>query len=132
MEAYDISAKSQFRIQKELLSEYLLSSKESYNFDLVIKETKEQFLDLYPYFNESKYEILKHLAETFSKREELSYVEFADLLEKEYGYYLKEIKGQETLKLFENVNSIKNILIFFTVLTVLSIIAYVIAFFVKS
>lgn len=130
MEAYDISAKYQFRIQKESLTAYLSSSKESINFDLVLSETKEKFLTLYPNFNESKYEMFKHLAETFAKRDELSYVEFADLLENEYGYILKEIKEQKTLKNFENVNSIKNMLTFFTVLTVLSIIVYVFAFFV--
>jgi len=79
----------------------------------IIKDSKEDFLKKYP-DDESDYERSKHFVEVFNKRKDSSYFEFAEILRNEYGYILDEIKEQKINRNSKNINTIKNILVFFT------------------
>lgn len=114
MEAYDIPAEGYFIKEKLALLDFFGFTDSNAKVESVMNDSKEEFIKKYPAFTESDYVTYKHLIETFKKRTVLSYIEFHDLLQNEYGHYLNAIKEQDSIVLLKKISTIKNILVFFT------------------
>jgi hypothetical protein len=120
MELNDIPAKGHFVNEKKDLMEFLGFTR--YETEKASKYSKEKFLITFPESNDSEYERYMHINNLFTKSDILSYVEFSTLLNREYGFFLHEIKNQEAICQSKNIKTVKNILVFFTVLWVLGVI----------
>lgn len=130
MESYDVPAKGYFwKNYNELLAFFGYVENWQQKKD-ILSMSKEEFLNAHSMFKEAKYLLYKDLEETFAKRETLSYFEFSALLNKNYGLYLDKIKENNKNKLSDNINTIKNILVFFTVIWVIGVIVYIISLLV--
>ena len=120
MDLNDIPAKGHFLNEKKDLMEFLGFT--HFETEKASKYSKEKFLKSFPETTDSEYERYMHVNNVFTKSETLSYVEFSTLLNKEYGFILHEIKNQEAICQSKNIKTIKNILVFFTILWVLGVI----------
>lgn len=125
MKVSDLPATGHFVNEKNDIMSFLQLSG---NYEMaisVVKDSKEDFVKQFP-GNETNYDRFKHFVEVFNKRTELSYFEFVELLRTEYGYILDEIKEQKSAKDSNNINTIKNILVFFTWLWIIGTIITII------
>jgi hypothetical protein len=113
MKESDLPATGHFVNEKDEIMNFLQISIYYAKEKSIIKDSKEDFLKKYPE-NESDYERSKHFVEVFNNRNDSSYFEFAEILRNEYGYILDEIKEQKINRNSKNINTIKNILVFFT------------------
>lgn len=113
MEVSDMPATGHFVNEKNEIMSFLQLTGSYDMASSVVKDSKEDFIEQFSY-KESDYERFKHFVEVFNKRTDLSYFKFAELLHSEYGYILDEIKEQKLAKDSKNINTIKNILVFFT------------------
>lgn len=114
METIEVPAKGYFIKERNELIKFFHLEFFSSNLVQVNKLTKDEFLKMNPSIIESDYLNFKYLVDIFKKRGESSYKEFDSLLENEYGYYLNKIREQKLIKQSDNINLIKNILVFFT------------------
>jgi hypothetical protein len=114
MENCNIPAKGHFKKERKDLLEFLGFTR--YELEKVSKKSKEDFSNNFPDADIADYERYMHLNDLFKKTEDLSYIEFSDMLNSEYGFYLNEIKRNENTIISNNLSIVKNLLIFFTII----------------
>lgn len=126
-----LSARSHFSDEYYALGEmFNFSEYQPYFNKRILEKSKEDFLKSVTLFDEKDYDSYKDFEETFAKKHEMSYVEFTELLQNKYGTYLKAIEKKQYYMLFSNVKTIKSIVVFFTILWVISTLITVISLIV--
>lgn len=135
METNELLAKGYFNDEYTMLEAFLklptynLSNyaKENIKVDILSK-TKEEFLLEYNFFSDSEYDRFKEFVSFFEKRNFLTYKAFADLLFENYGQYIQATKDINAIEFGKNIKVIKNIMIFFAIIVIVSNIVVLILF----
>ncbi|MFA6335959.1 MAG: hypothetical protein WCX48_10515 [Bacteroidales bacterium] len=128
MDKMYVSAKKYFIDEYYSLGEFLgFSDYQGYYCKRILEEPKEDFLKNASMFKEHDYDSYKEFEETFSKKKEMSYIDFSELLNSKYGIYLKDNEKKNYKMLFLSVKKIKSIMVFFTIVWVISTLITVIS-----
>jgi len=130
MKNIEILAKGQFQIEYDALFNFFgFPSMDSNDKDLIFTKTKEEFLALFPStFNTDIYDPYKEFEDFFAMRDTLSFINFSNSLRDDYGIFLDRIKEQDQILMSSNLKTIKNIMVFFTVMWIVGTIATIAIF----
>lgn len=127
MKNHEILAKGKFQIEYNLLLKFFgFPSIDTKAKALIFTKTKEEFLALFPStFNTDSYDLYKEFEDFFALSDTLSFVDFSNSLYEKYGFFLNRIKETEQSLMSTDIKTIKNIMVFITIIWILGTIAII-------